>query len=307
MSSERDTRVRLDFHSDAAQFLQVAGDFLAADPVVSTVVTTVAARTAEQVAAGVAQPAHDWWLSIHDCTGAVVGAGMRTTQDEPRPLFLLPMPEEAALSLAQALHARGEQVLAVNGSLPTVGVCAEALARGTGAQVRVAQHTRLFELGELVPARRGPGRLVAGTEADLELTTAWYGAFMGDADEQAGRPRGASAHDAPDEAGMLRRLRHGHVWFWVDEAGVPVHLTGVSPPAYGVARIGPVYTPPDQRRRGWASSAVSEISRRLQADGTRVCLFTDQDNPTSNGIYTALGYRPVADMANLLIAEGLAP
>ncbi|MGC4856996.1 GNAT family N-acetyltransferase, partial [Micromonospora sp. DT4] len=68
-------------------------------------------------------------------------------------------------------------------------------------------------------------------------------------------------------------------------------------------RIGPVYTPPAQRGRGWASNAVAEVSRRIQADGARVCLFTDQANPTSNKIYTALGYQPVVDMANLIIVR----
>ncbi len=307
MSSERDTRVRLDFHSDAAQFLQVAGDFLAADPVISTVVTTVADRAAGEVAAGVEQPAHDWWLSVHDAVGAVVGAGMRTSRGALRPPFLLPMPDEAALSLAQVLLRRGEEVWAVNGALPAAHVCAEELARITGHRVQVGQHTRLFELKELVRPSPVSGRLIAASEADLELTTAWFAAFFGDADEQAGRFRGESAQAAPDRGALLSRLRAGLVWFWTDEAGTPVHMTAANPPAYGVARIGPVYTPPEERRRGWASNAVAEVSRRLESDGTRVCLFTDQDNPTSNGIYTALGYRPVTDMANLLIAQGLTP
>ena len=86
---------------------------------------------------------------------------------------------------------------------------------------------------------------------------------------------------------MLRRLRAGRLWFWVSQAGEPVHLTGVSPPSFGGARAGPVYTPPAQRGRGWASNAVAEISRRIQAQGARVCLFTDQANPTSNKIYAA--------------------
>ena len=82
-----------------------------------------------------------------------------------------------------------------------------------------------------------------------------------------------------------------------------MHLTGVSPPSFGVARVGPVYTPPAQRGFGWASNAVAEISRRIQAEGARACLFTDQANPTSNKIYAALGYQPVADMANLVITR----
>ena len=42
------------------------------------------------------------------------------------------------------------------------------------------------------------------------------------------------------------------------------------------------------------------MSRLLRDSGTRVCLFTDQANPTSNKIYAAIGYEPVVDMANLV-------
>jgi predicted GNAT family acetyltransferase len=56
-------------------------------------------------------------------------------------------------------------------------------------------------------------------------------------------------------------------------------------------------------RGGQAGDREVGISRRIQAEGARVCLFTDQANPTSNKIYAALGYQPVADMANLVIAR----
>jgi hypothetical protein len=157
-----------------------------------------------------------------------------------------------------------------------VQVCGEStaeLARLGGGRVTVAQHTRLHELDELIPPTPVPGALRVATEDDVDLVGQWFAAFVGDADEQAGRPRGTSAHETPDRAELLRRLRNGHVWFWVDEHGQPVHLTAVNPP----------------------------VSRRVRAKGVRLCLFTDQANPTSNKIYTALGYRPVVDMANLVI------
>ena len=294
--------LRLQFCADPSEFLAAAGDYLAADPVVSTVVTTVAHRLVVQQPDGIAPPGRNWWLVVRNASG-VVGAGMRSAPFAPYPPFLLPMPEQAAVALARALHERGEEVLGLNGALPAVDLCAAELARLGGGRVQVSQHTRLHELGELVRPAPVPGGLQAATEDDVDLVTEWFGAFMGDADEQAGRPRGASAHDVPDRAELLRRLRAGWLWFWVTQAGEPVHLTGVSPPAFGVARVGPVYTPPAQRGRGWASNAVAAISRRIQAEGARVCLFTDQANPTSNKIYAALGYQPVADMANLVIAR----
>ena len=295
------TGYALEFCTDPTEFLAAAEDHLAAAPVISTVVSTIAQRGQSQLAAGIEQPDRDWWLVVRDGSGAVVGAAMRTAPFAPYPLFLLPMPDDAAVALARTCHDRGEEVLGVNGALPAVQLCAAELARLQGGRVKVAQHTRLHELGELSPPAPVAGRLAAATEDDVELVTEWFEAFMGDVDEMAGRPRGASAHDVPDREGMLRRIRAGTIWFWVDQSGEPVHLTAATPPAFGVARIGPVYTPPSQRGRGWASNAVAEVSRRLLAEGARVCLFTDQANPTSNKIYAALGYRPVVDMANLVL------
>ncbi len=295
--------LRLQFCTDAGEFLTAAADHLAADPVVSTVVTTIAHRVRAEVADGIVQPERDWWLVVRDSRGDVVGAGMRTAPFVPYPPFLLPMPGGAATALAQAVHDRGEEVLGVNGALPAVELFATELARLEGGRVDVALHTRLHELGELTFPVHVPGSLVAATEDDVNLVAEWFTAFMGDADEQAGRPRGASAHDVPDRPDLLRRIRAGGLWFWVDETGEKVHLTGANPPSFGVSRLGPVYTPPTQRGRGWASNAVAEVSRRLRAEGTRLCLFTDQANPTSNKIYAALGYRPVVDMVNLVIVR----
>src|SRR3954468_8161104 len=122
-------RLRLQFGTDPGRFLAEAGDYLAADPVVATVVTTVAHRLLSQPADGAPQPDRYWWLVVRDESGAAVGAGMRTAPFAPYPLFLLPMPDEAAVALAYALHERGEEVLAVNGALPAVERCAAELTR----------------------------------------------------------------------------------------------------------------------------------------------------------------------------------
>ena len=288
--------VELEFLTEPAEFLAVAGPWLRQAPVVSTVVATVAYRRLGGEPAGEG----DWWLVVRD--GAeVVGAGMRTARFGCRPVFLLPMPDPAATALARVLHERGEELGAVNGALPAVRVCAEETARLTGKEAAIAQHTRLFEVSEVVPPRPVPGRLRPAAEAELGLVAAWFEAFMADADEQAGRPRGSSAAETPDEEMLRRRLDDGCLWLWADESDRPVHLTAANPPSLGAARIGPVYTPADQRGRGYASAAVAQVSQRILDGGARPCLFTDQANPTSNRIYQALGYRPVVDMANLLV------
>ncbi len=226
---------------------------------------------------------------------------MRTARTPPHPMFVLPMADEAALALARAIHERGEAVGGLNGSLPAAEVMAGELARLQGDAVEVAQHTRLFELGELVPPTGVPGSLRTATHDDFDLAKEWVDRFMYDADVQAGRDPAAHGREEIDPEDLRRRIEQGTYWFWLDEAGERVHLTGANPPAFGVARIGPVYTPPEQRRKGYAGAAVAEVSQIFLDAGARVCLYTDQANPTSNGIYQAIGYRPVVDQVNLRI------
>jgi GNAT superfamily N-acetyltransferase len=295
----------LRFLDDPAAFLDDAGAALAADPVLATVVAVATTRLRDEAAAGVAPDPRIplWWVVVEEGRD-VVGVGMRTAPFSPYPAYLLPMPDDAARDLARALHARGETVEAVNGALPAVRVFAEETARLAGGVAEVAVHMRLFELGTLRPPPPPPGRLRAAAARDAELVAAWLHRFAADADAQAGRPPGSSGHDVPPRDELLRRLERGGIWLWEDPAGVPVHLTASSPPSFGVSRIGPVYSPPEHRGRGYAGAAVAEVSRRLVDDGTRVCLFTDQANPTSNGLYPRLGFRPVVDMANLVVRAG---
>jgi len=268
---------------EATEFLSVARPYLAADPVLTTVVATVAHRAAAESAGGLAQPPDDWWATITD--GAeVVGVAMRTAPFVPRPAYLLAMPDAAALLLARTLHERGEDVDAANGAPHTTRVFLDEVARLTGRRVALTQRTRLFELDTLVPPRSAPGRLRAARTDEVDLVHDLFGAFGGDADEQAGRERGAGAHEAPSTEDLRRRIASGRVWLWQDAAGQVVHLTGINAPAFGVTRIGPVYTPVAHRGRGWASNAVAEVSRRVVDQGARACLFTDQANPTSNTI-----------------------
>ena len=301
-----DPGLRVDFTTDPQTFLDTAHAHLAADPVVTTVVATVTSRYADLRAAGEPPPTGwpEWWAVVRDTEGAVAGLAMRAARTPPHPLFVLPMADDAARALARQLHARGESVGGLNGSLPSAEVCAAELARLQGDRVEVAQHTRLFELTELVAPVGVPGRLRVATMDDLDLAVDWVGRFMHDADVQAGRDPAAHGREAIEPDDLARRIEGGTYWFWLDAAGERVHLTGANPPAFGVARIGPVYTPPEHRRQGYAAAAVAEVSQHFLDAGARVCLYTDQANPTSNGVYQALGYVAVVDQVNLRIVGG---
>ena len=87
------------------------------------------------------------------------------------------------------------------------------------------------------------------------------------------------------------------LYLWVDGAGQPVTMVGYQGPTPHGMRIGPVYTPPAQRRKGYASACTAAVTQYLLDGGRQFCfLFTDLANPTSNHIYQEIGYQPVVDV-----------
>jgi GNAT superfamily N-acetyltransferase len=288
------------FVDDPARFLAMTGDQLAADPVTATVVATVAERMVRSSGTGPLAP-YSWFAVVTDEAGEPAGIAMRTAAFAPYPPYLLAMPDAAALALADALVDRGEEVRGVNGALPATQVFGDRIAARAGGEVAVGMHTRLFELGTLVEPAPARGRLRTAYDDEAPLALAWFHQFHVDADEQAGHEARGDRAEGITLDDVRERIRLGRVWLWVDDSDTAVHLTGANPPAFGVARIGPVFTPKEHRGRGYASAAVAAVSRRLRDEGSRVTLFTDQANPTSNGIYVKLGYEPVVDMVELTI------
>ena len=297
----------LEFFDAPQPFLDAAGDLIAADPVLGSVIASVTQRTVRELADGrdswseVGAPFERWWVVVRDGSGAVVSAAMRTAPFRPHPAFVLPMDDAAARALAAALHARGEFLGGVNGALPGAAVLARATAELTGGEVVADKGTRLWEATSVEVPPAPEGRLRRATEDDAELVLSWFKAFHVEADEQAGREPDPTSGEHNTLDSVLVRIREGVEWLWELPDGTVAHLTGAGLPAYGVSRIGPVFTPREFRGRGIASYVVGELTRRGLEAGHRMCLFTDRANPTSNKIYAALGYEPTVDMAEHLV------
>ncbi|MFF5704013.1 GNAT family N-acetyltransferase [Streptomyces sp. NPDC012794] len=268
------------FSTDLAAYLAAACPAVAAQPVVNTSLLTVTDALVRRGphAFGSADPVFGWWTGAD---GAVAGALLCTP---PFPLLLGALPVEAVRELGSAFAS--EPLLRGAGALNARRSDASALAGVWGAPARVAEELRLYRLDGLRapdPVPEGGGRPAA--EADLPLLVEWLTAFHRECD----------APGTPSEAALRDRISYGGCLLW-EHGGVPVSVAGFSRPLAGASRIGPVYTPPAARGRGYAAGVTHAASGAAYAAGAdHVLLFTDLANPTSNGIYQRLGYTPVED------------
>jgi uncharacterized protein len=219
----------------------------------------------------------------------VVAAALRTP---PFNLVLSTIDDPGAIALLEA------DVVARWPDLPGVLGPTEHAARfarlweartGRGATLRTAE--RAFRLTKVTPPRSVSGRLRIADAKDRQRAAAWFVAFGAEALRLDQDP--ARMLEFADR--LISRRGGRALYFWDD--GEPVSMTGVAATTPSGSRIGPVYTPPELRGRGYASALVAAVSQMQLDAGRRFCfLFTDLANPTSNKIYQDLGYEPVCDV-----------
>ena len=233
-------------------------------------------------------PAKLLWAVERD--GSVVGAALRTP---PHNLALARPAEEDAIGvLARAIAEEDPGLPGVTGALPEADRFAVAWSTLTGHAWRAVMGQGVYALRAVleVPMATGAPRKAVGD--DLDLVLGWLSAFEQEVvpprirSEPEERRRRAEAVFSSDEGGY---------WLW-EEAGHPVSMTGVGSLTPNGIRVGPVYTPPDLRGRGFATSLVASVSREHLSAGLRFCfLHTDLANPTANAIYQRIGYERVCD------------
>lgn len=131
-----------------------------------------------------------------------------------------------------------------------------------------AMHLMARALRELRPALPGVGGI---SQAPREFAAEW-----------------ARSGGGPASAGLREAL------YAADAVTFPSGVAGCLRPA----------TPPRHRRQGYASACVARLTAHALAHPGRTCmLYADLANPTSNGIYQAIGYRRVGDAVDLRLTD----
>jgi len=281
--------VRLD---DAATFLGEAEPLLLADEARHNLILGIAGTIRDSPDV---YPLRGLWLVWHG--SEVVAAALRTP---PYNLVLAqPRSQEALAALADVVA--GEELPGVVGATPEVDEFAGLWAGRAGARKRTNMRQGVYALEHVEPLRPAPGSARVATADDHDLVLRWWLAF-GDEVLHEGGPGRENAGSMVDH--RLSSTTSG-ILLWED-GGEPVSFAGWGGRTPNGIRVGPVYTPPELRGRGYATAVTADLSEglldgRLFDGGRRFCfLYTDLADPTSNAIYERIGYRRVAESAEIL-------
>jgi predicted GNAT family acetyltransferase len=273
--------MRIDRFSAVGEFVAAAGSFLAAREAEHNLMLGISSGLAED------PDAYDGpsYLAVATDNGRVVGAAIRTP---PNNLIISEVDDPDVPQLLVD-DWRGQPLPGAVGPPETIRTFAEAWVSASGGRWQVVLNERIFRLSRLIPPPPAQGEPRLAVLSDRALLERWLIAFHEEALNEADADRIRQSLELW-ERGLRRRF-----WFW-EVADRPVSLVGAGGETPNGIRIGPVYTPPGERGRGYASNLTGWVSRTVMDEGRRFCfLYTDLANPTSNKIYQAIGYEPVTD------------
>ena len=218
--------------------------------------------------------------------GRVVGVSLMTP---PKRIILSRIranPQAAIVHLVDHLREIDIQIPGVVGPETEAQVFAECWVEGIrGVSISIDKRMRVFEARRVTHLPLSPGTLRLARLHDHPLMAKWIAALS----EAIGEP--TSFDSAKSRAKQLIKNQELYIW---DNDG-PVSIAGVSRPMRNGATIGVVYTPPEHRGKGYATSCVLLLTKKLLAHYSFCSLYTDLANPTSNSIYTKIGYVPIGD------------
>ena len=265
--------INVAFSEDPVSVLSKAGEFLASQPVLHNLILTLLhARVAYR------EPGR-YWMAID--REKVVGLVVQSPLTYPA--TLTPMDPRVVAAMVDAIAEMGVSLAGVNGDAATAASFAGQWTERRRSAAMPFQGNRLYELLELGSTPGVKGTLRQAVPSDRNLIVRWTHAFQ----TEIGEP----ANDT--ELRVDRGLAARELWVWDD--GQTVSMAVSRKPVAGVVRLAGVYTPPEQRKRGYAAACVYALSKHLRDAGYRCILYTDLANPTSNSIYRRIGYRAVAE------------
>jgi len=274
--------VRVKRLDDPAALLAAAEPLLLSDEARHNLILGIAGNVRDHP--GLYREFKSW---VVEDAGRVGGVALQTP---PHNLVVgRPTSDDALEAIVAALRDERIELPGVTGALPEADAFAAAWIACTGLGRRPRMRQGIYRLTQVRPVEGVPGGQRNATAADRSLLLEWVQAF---AEESFADP---DPRAAARQVEARLDLGTGGFALWED-GGRPVSLAGWGGKTPNGIRIGPVYTPPGLRRRGYASALTASVSSDLLAAENRFCfLYTDLANPTSNRIYTAVGYEHVCE------------
>ena len=266
--------IEVSFSDKADWVLDKAKVFLSSKPVHNNVILTLLHARVERFTPG------RYWVAADG--NAVVGVVFQSPLNLRA--IVTPMEPSIVRSVVDAISDAKVKLPGVGGDATTAAHFAGQWAERQKSAVVPFMGQRIYEVDKVKEPIGIKGHLRKAVSKDRKRLIDWVRRFYIDI---------TGVQESGAEDIVDRRISAGQLWLW-DNAG-PASIAGLTPPMEGVVRVQLVYTPPENRGKGYASACVASLSKQVRDVEHRCILYTDLGNPISNSIYRRIGYHVVSE------------
>ncbi|WP_315948909.1 GNAT family N-acetyltransferase [Paenibacillus violae] len=236
-------------------------------------------------------------LSEQDATPLLMAAlwknddlGLVLFQTHPKQIILS---KPTALS-SQDIHELGQKLVQTVQPIP--GFIGEKkittelalyVSQALGTHAKIHMEQTIYKLEKVKNTLQTNGKLRRVIASDHAVIKEWIYQFC----QETNQP--LSLDEASIKATFL--INKGNLVAWEVNEELVSMASATRPTQHNIT-ISYVYTPSNQRKKGYASDCVSDFTQRLLDRGYQTTsLYADQSNPTSNYVYRQIGYEPIMD------------
>jgi len=283
--------MQVDIYDRSTEFLSRAGHILVSNEARYGLINGIARRLVDNPHFyGEDDP---WFCTVQD-ENEICAVAIRTPPFKVLLAHFSGDPAAIATALVGSISELPQAIPGATGDLEIADPFARQWCAKHDIRVEGTIAQRIYRLDKVSAVDTAPGHLRLASLAEKELLARWSHSFYLDV-FAAGSPN-------TPEADITAAIERKNVYLWED--GVPVSMAARTRPTENGIAVSGVYTPPELRRRGYATSCVAMLCKDLLHSGYKFCmLYTDLANPISNSIYKKIGFKEVCDSVEYSFSE----
>lgn len=177
---------------------------------------------------------------------------------------------------------KDSKLCSISGKPEFVRMFADEYSKITGTSNKISLGMESYQCPKIIKPKTVQGKLIKAELSNMNIIIKFWIGFVFDC-------YGINLIEEKQIAVVESMIKSGKLYLWEVEGRI-CGMVNIEHKSKRHARINNVYTPPDQRKKGYASAMVAELGSRLIKVGLIPMLYADIKNRDSNKVYKSVGF-----------------
>ena len=217
---------------------------------------------------------------------------LQTHANKPLIFTDLKLPEAKNLA---ALIETTDNIKEIVGTKESVEFILDNLRSSHPGYPEIVMSQKIYKCSKLIPFDRN-NKMIKATNVHLKTVKEWFRQFLIDTHINL------NPSDQYIQELATTRIEREQVFILIVD-GTPVSMASMARPTNESITVNGVFTPIERRGNGYACECTSKLTELLLKEYKYCTLYTDSTNPTSNKIYTKVGYEFICESLHYKIKE----